>query len=131
MKAVTLAGRRRKSIDEASVPLQGTRLVRRMRSLLARLHSAGCARDLAGNRKLFFDDYACLLLLYFFIIPPSTACGTGRLRALQQVSGWEKTREKLGIRRAALGSLSPEAADDKLSALSRAGQGGPPREAQT
>jgi hypothetical protein len=98
-----MAGRRRKSIDEASVPIQGTRLVQRMRSLFARLHDAGCERDRAGNRKLFFDDYACLLLLYFF------TPAIDSLRALQQVSGWEKTRTKLGIRRSSLGSLSEAA----------------------
>lgn len=98
-----MAGRRKKSIDEASIPIQGTRLVRQMRSLLARLHEAGCERDRAGNRKLFFDDYACLLLLYFF------TPAIDSLRALQQVSGWEKTRQKLGIRRSSLGSLSEAA----------------------
>lgn len=99
-----MAGRKKKeSIDEGSVPIQGTRLVRQMRDLLARLHKAGCERDRAGNRKLFFDDYACLLLLYFF------TPAIDSLRALQQVSGWEKTRLKLGIRRASLGSLSEAA----------------------
>lgn len=98
-----MAGRRKKPIDEASVPIQGTRLVRQMRSLLARLHEAGCERDRAGNRKLFFDDYACLLLLYFF------TPAIDSLRALQQVSGWEKTRHKLGIGRSSLGSLSEAA----------------------
>jgi hypothetical protein len=98
-----MAGRRKKTIDEASVPIQGTRLVRQMRDLLARLHLAGCERDRAGNRKLFFDDYTCLLLLYFF------TPAIDSLRALQQVSGWEKTRRKLGIRRSSLGSLSEAA----------------------
>ena len=41
-----------------------------------------------------------MLLLYFFT-PAITS-----LRALQQVSGWEQTRKKLGIRRTSLGSLS-------------------------
>lgn len=98
-----MAGRRKKTFDEASVPIQGTRLVRWMRDLLARLHDAGCERDRAGNRTLFFDDYASLLLLYFFTPAISS------LRALQQVSGWKKTREKLGIRRTSLGSLSEAA----------------------
>ena len=53
----------------------------------------GCA-----DGVLFCDDYICLLLLYFFT-PAITS-----LRALQQVSGWEKTRQKLGIRRTSLGS---------------------------
>jgi len=33
---------------------------------LEKLHSVGTERDRAGNRKLFFDQYASLLLLYFF-----------------------------------------------------------------
>jgi hypothetical protein len=74
-----------------------------MRHLLQRLHDAGTARDRAHNRLLFCDDYICLLLLYFFT-PAVTS-----LRALQQVSGWEKTRQKLGIRRTSLGSLSEAA----------------------
>lgn len=98
-----MARSRKKVLDEATVPIQGTRLVRQMRSLLARLHSAGCERDRAGNRKLFFDDYTCLLLLYFF------TPAIDSLRALQQVSGWEKTRQQLGIRCTSLGSLSEAA----------------------
>lgn len=107
----------KKSIDEALVPIQGTPLVRRMRRLLTRLRQAGCERDRAGNRKLFFDDYACLLLLYFF------TPAIDSLRALQQVSGWEKTRRKLGIRRSSLGSLGEAARvfDARLLDTCRAG----------
>jgi len=32
--------------------------------LMARLHELGTERDTAGNRRLFFDDYAKLTLLY-------------------------------------------------------------------
>lgn len=96
-----MAGRRVKERDE--IVLQGTRLVRRMRHLLERLHGAGTARDKAGNRQLFFDDYMCLLLVYFF------TPAIDSLRALQQVSGWDQSRQKLGIRRTSLGSLSEAA----------------------
>jgi hypothetical protein len=96
-----MAGRRAK--EPIEVPLQGTRLVRRMRHLLERLHDAGTARDKAGNRQLFCDDYICLLLVYFFT--PAIES----LRALQQASGWEQTRQKLGLRRTSLGSLSEAA----------------------
>lgn len=82
------------------VPLQGTRMIRQMQHLLGRLHSAGTARDRAGNRRLFCDQYLSLLLLYFFT--PALKS----LRALQQATNWEKTRQKLGIRRTSLGSLS-------------------------
>jgi hypothetical protein len=84
----------------AGVSLQGGRLIGRVKHLLKRLHGAGTDRDRAGNRRLFFDDYLVLLLFYFF--NPSIKS----LRALQQSTKWESTRQKLGIRRTSLGSLS-------------------------
>jgi len=83
--------------------LQGQRLVQPLLKSLARLHGVGAERDRAGNRKLFYDQYVALLLMYFF----SPALES--LRALQQATGWEKTRKKLGIERSALGSLSEAA----------------------
>lgn len=83
--------------------LRGTRLFKPVRRLLERVHDAGTKRDRAGNRKLFFDQYLSLLLLYFF--NPSITS----LRALQQATGWERTRRKLGIERSSLGSLSEAA----------------------
>jgi hypothetical protein len=70
---------------------------------ITRLHDVGAERDHAGNRKLFYDQYVALLLMYF--------CNPALegLRALQQATGWEKTRQELGIERAALGSLSEAA----------------------
>lgn len=87
----------------SEVPLQGTRMIQQMQHLLGRLHGAGTARDRAGNRRLFCDQYLSLLLLYFF------TPGLKSLRALQQATNWEKTRLKLGIRRTSLGSLSEAA----------------------
>lgn len=89
--------------DQPPIPLQGQRLVLPALDLITRLHDAGSERDLAGNRKLFYDQYATLLLMYF--------CNPAldSLRALQQATGWERTREELGIERAALGSLSEAA----------------------
>ena len=89
-----------KNRSEPEVPLQGTRMIRQMQHLLGRLHSAGTARDRAGNRRLFYDQYLSLLLLYFFT--PALKS----LRAVQQATNWKKTRQKLGIRRTSLGSLS-------------------------
>lgn len=90
---------RRDDLD-ASSPLQGGRLIQQVQHALARLHLAGTERDRAGNRRLFCDQYLSLLLLYFF--NPSIKS----LRALQNTTNWEKTRQKLGIRRTSLGSLS-------------------------
>jgi hypothetical protein len=101
-----MAKRRPNREDRADVPataLQGQRLVQPLLKGIARLHDVGAKRDRAGNRKLFYDQYIALLLMYF--------CNPAlkSLRALQQATGWEKTRRKLGIERAALGSLSEAA----------------------
>jgi hypothetical protein len=101
-----MADRRRNREDRADLPpspLQGRRLVQPVLKLVTRLHDVGCERDRAHNRKLFYDHYITLLLMYF--------CNPAldSLRALQQATGWEKTRQKLGIERAALGSLSEAA----------------------
>jgi hypothetical protein len=101
-----MAGRRPKSEKGAAPspsPLQGQRLVQPLLKSVARLHRAGAERDRAGNRRLFYDQYVTLLLMYF--------CNPAleSLRALQQATGWEKTRQRLGIERTALGSLSEAA----------------------
>jgi Transposase DDE domain len=101
-----MADRRPKREEGAEPPpsrLQGQRLVQPILKLITRLHDVGAERDRAGNRKLFYDQYITLLLMYF--CTPALES----LRALQQASGWEKTRQKLGIERAALGSLSEAA----------------------
>lgn len=78
-------------------------MVRPLLKALQRLHGVATGRDRAGNRKLFYDQYIALLLMFF--LNPSLSS----LRALQQTTGWKKTRRKLGIERAALGSLSEAA----------------------
>ena len=80
--------------------LIGFKYFRPIRDLLSRLHEVGTARDRAGNRELFFDQYASLLLLYFFN-PIITS-----LRGLQQASSLAKVQATLGVGRSSLGSLS-------------------------
>ncbi len=60
----------------------------------------GTARDKAGNRELFFDQYAALLLLYFFNPVIKS------MRALQRSTKLEKVQRLLGVRPTSLGSLS-------------------------
>ena len=98
-----MAGRRPDREQKPLSPLQGQRLAQPLLKLITRLHGVGAERDRAGNRKLFFDQYVTLLLMYF--------CNPAleSLRALQQATGWEKTRRELGIERTALGSLSEAA----------------------
>lgn len=101
-----MAGKRRKPVEIVETTgesLRGNRLIKPIHHLVEKLHDVGTERDHAGNRKLFFDQYATLLLLYFFT--PSL----DSLRALQEATGWEKTRKKLGIESTSLGSLSEAA----------------------
>jgi hypothetical protein len=89
---------------EAAPPVvQGFKYVRLGGTLLQALHGAGTERDRAGNRQLFYDQYATLLLLYFFTPTVSS------LRGVQQLSTLAKVQQRWGIRRTALGSLSEAA----------------------
>lgn len=45
--------------------LQGFKYFRLLGPLFDHLHRAATERDRAGNRQLFYDQYASLLLLYF------------------------------------------------------------------
>jgi hypothetical protein len=87
-------------VDIHDKDLHGLKYFQLVGPLLERLQSDAAARDKAGNRQLFFDQYAGLLLLTFFS-PIVTS-----LRALQQASGLAKVQKLLGCQRAALGSLS-------------------------
>lgn len=80
--------------------LHGLKYFRLVGPLLERLQSDATYRDKAGNRQLFFDQYAGLLLLTFF------SPVVNSLRALQQASALTKVQKLLGCERAALGSLS-------------------------
>jgi hypothetical protein len=84
----------------ADLRVEGLRLLRRVRPLLARLHDAQCVRDKAGNRKLHYDELCSLILLTFFNPTIKT------LGALNAASRLESVRRKLGCSYAALGSLS-------------------------
>jgi hypothetical protein len=83
--------------------IQGFKYVRLVGHLLQRLHGAATERDRAGNRELFYDQYATLLLLYFFT-PTVTS-----LRGLQQLTTLAYVQHRWGVHRTALGSLSEAA----------------------
>jgi hypothetical protein len=91
--------------------VQGLKYFKRLRPLLERLHDVGTERDHAGNRQLFFDDYAALILLFFFN-PVLTS-----LRSLQQASDLDKVQDKLGCPRTSLGALSAAARTFNAEAL--------------
>jgi hypothetical protein len=93
-----MARPRRKPIRERD--LQGLKYFRLLIPLFERLHDDATKRDRAGNRQLFFDQYACLLLLFFF--NPIVQS----VRGMQQASQLQKVQRLFGCGRASLGSLS-------------------------
>jgi len=93
-----MANQRRPEVRASD--LRGLKYFKVLGPLLDRLHDEATGRDKAGNRELFFDQYASLLLLYFFN-PIVTS-----LRGIQQASGIAKVQKLLGGKPAALGSLS-------------------------
>ena len=88
------------SVELREEDIQGLKYFKAIGQLLGRLHDVGTERDRAGNRELFFDQYAALFLLYFFN-PILTS-----LRGLGQASGLKNVQRATGCRRTSLGSLS-------------------------
>ena len=83
--------------------VRGLMYFKQLKPLLARLHPLGTKRDRAGNRTLFYDQYAGLILLFFF--NPTFRS----LRGLQRASCLAKVRKKLQCSRTSVGSLSEAA----------------------
>jgi hypothetical protein len=88
----------RTSIRESD--LKGLKYFKLLSPFLDRLHDDATTRDRAGNRRLFYDQYACLLLLYFF--NPTVKS----LRGIQQASTLDKVQHLFGSRRVSRGALS-------------------------
>jgi len=80
--------------------IQGLKYFKVLGPLLERLHNDACARDRAGNRQLFYDQYACLLLLFFF--NPIVQS----LRGIQQASELDKVQRLFGCNRVSRGAFS-------------------------
>jgi hypothetical protein len=93
-----MAAKRRPPIQNKD--LQGLKYFKLLGSLLERLHDDATARDRAGNRRLFYDQYACLLLLFFFNPVVQS------LRGIQQASELDKVQRLFGCRRVSRGALS-------------------------
>ena len=93
--------------------LKGLKYFKLLGSLLERLHADATARDRAGNRHLFYDQYACLLLLFFF--NPIVKS----LRGIQQASTLDKVQRLFGCNRVSRGSLSARGRKPKTEAESR------------
>ncbi len=80
--------------------LQGLKYFKLLASLFDPLHQDATTRDHAGNRRLFYDQYACLLLLFFFNPVVKS------LRGIQQASTLDKVQRLFGCQRVSRGSLS-------------------------
>ena len=104
-KELTPSGKRLKKVPgKTPAPVvSGFKYVQLVGRLLQALHDEGTERDRAGNRQLFYDQYATLLLLYFFT-PTVTS-----LRGIQQVSELAKVQQRWGVGRTALSTLSDAA----------------------
>lgn len=96
-----MAGRRRSEIDEGD--FGGLKYIEAVSGLLGRLRGEACARDKAGNRRLYYDQY-CMLVLLFLFNPIVSS-----LRAIQQASQLKRVQKLLGCSRSSLGSLSEAA----------------------
>lgn len=80
--------------------VQGLKHFKTLLPLFQHLHDVGCARDTAGNRTLFFDDYCAAAMLY--LLNPLI----GSLRSLQHALTLPNVARKLGVPRFSLGSFS-------------------------
>jgi hypothetical protein len=80
--------------------LQGLKYFKRLVPLMDRLHEVGTDRDTAGNRRLFFDDYAKLTVLY--LLNPLI----DSVRVLQRASALPAVARALGVKRFSMGSFS-------------------------
>jgi hypothetical protein len=93
-----MAAKRQPPIREKD--LKGLKYFKLLGTLLDRLHADAIGRDHAGNRRLFYDQYACLLLLFFFNPVVKS------LRGIQQASVLDKVQRLFGCSRISRGSLS-------------------------
>lgn len=80
--------------------IHGLKYFKLLNNVLARLRDVGTARDRAGNREFFFDQYTSLLLVYFFN-PALTS-----LRGIQRASQLEKVQKIAKCARISTGSFS-------------------------
>lgn len=93
-----MAAKRRPPIQDKD--LQGLKYFKLLGPFLDRLRDDATARDHAGNRRLFYDQYACLLLLFFFNPVVQS------LRGIQQASQLDKVQRLFGCHRVSRGALS-------------------------
>jgi hypothetical protein len=94
--------------------LRGLRRLKQLLPVLGSLRDVGCARDVAGNRELHFDEYVTLVLLY--LCNPML----DSLRTLRDAAALDQVSKLLGVKRFSLGSFSESVRvfdPDKLKAV--------------
>jgi hypothetical protein len=82
--------RRQKRRPIQARELQGFKDFGLVAELFDSLHAAGTLRDVAGNRELYFDQYAQLMLLYYFNPIVDS------LRGLQQINVMDEVQKLCG-----------------------------------
>src|SRR5258705_5459616 len=90
-------------LDESQLTQQQVQGLKHFKTLLPlfhRLHEVGRARDKAGNREWFFDDYCAAVMLY--LLNPLI----GSMRSLQQALTLPNVARKVRVKRFSLGSFS-------------------------
>src|SRR5256885_2924305 len=83
--------------------LQGFTYFRLLGPLFDHLHRAATERDRAGNRQLFYDQYASLLVLY--VLNPVVSSW----RVMQRTTPLATVQERLGVHPTSLSGLSEAA----------------------
>ncbi len=74
------------SIKDGSLDLnklQGFKYFEQLDGMLERLRTVGTRRDRAGNRELYFDQYATLMILHFFNPTATTLRGLRQFTTLR------------------------------------------------
>ena len=74
---------------DSTARIEGLKYFAKLQPLLQPLHDQHAARDKAGNRELFFDQYVMLVMLY--VINPTVSS----MRALAQASRLTKIQKQL------------------------------------
>jgi hypothetical protein len=86
--------------ESPPIEARGFKYLLEVMPLLEKLQDSGCARDRAGNRSLFYDQYVALMLVALF--SPSI----NAMRSICRASHLKKVQKKLGVKRVSLGSFS-------------------------
>jgi len=78
-----MAGKRARKIRESNVV--GLKHFDRLTPLFERPHDVGTHRDVAGSRRLFFDQYCSYILLFLFNLVVTSLRGIHKASELKKV----------------------------------------------